>query len=155
MFLKVTGRGKRLSPLSREASLLWVGIFTGCSVFRSLWYARENKNALNLSESRLLGDKLEMRRRLDRERPSFFPQIEPRAGSEKVKLCSRRNVTPKRNKRFLVVWMAINSKQNRISLLKVFYFLLYRRWSIFQDIYFLYHIRRFVSELIRTRVSIQ
>ena len=134
---------------------LWVRIFTGFRVFRSLCYARGNKNALNSSESRLLGDKIEMRRRLERERSSFFPQIEPRAASEKVKLYSRPNVTQNRNKRLLAVWRAINSTRNRISSLNVFHFLLYRRSSIFQDIYFLYLLRRFVSELIRTRVPVQ
>ena len=39
MTVKVTGRAKRLSPLSKDASLLWVGIFSGCRVFRSLFYA--------------------------------------------------------------------------------------------------------------------
>ena len=37
---------------------------------------------------------------------------------------------------------AINSTQNKIS------FLLYRLSSILQDIYFLYHVQQFVSELI-------
>ena len=37
---------------------------------------------------------------------------------------------------------------NRISSLKVFHVLLYRRLSILQDMYFLCRIRRFVSELI-------
>ena len=80
---RVTDRGKCLSPLSRDTHLLWVGIFTGCRVFRSLCYARGNKNALNSIESRFLGDKIEMRRKLERERSSFFPQIEPRSASEK------------------------------------------------------------------------
>ena len=78
-------------------------IFTGGRVFRSLCYARGNKNALNRGESRLLGDKIEMRRRLQSERSSFFPQIEPRAASEKVKLYSRPNATQNRNKRLLAV----------------------------------------------------
>ena len=43
---------------------------------------------------------------------------------------------------------AINSTRNRISSLKVFHVLLYRRSSILQDIYFLHRIWRFVSELI-------
>ena len=43
---------------------------------------------------------------------------------------------------------AINSKQNRISLLKVCHVQLYWSSSILQDIYFLYRIRQFVSELI-------
>ena len=38
--------------------------------------------------------------------------------------------------------------RNRISSLKVFHFLLYRRLSILRDIYFLCRIGRFVSELI-------
>ena len=38
--------------------------------------------------------------------------------------------------------------RNRISSLKVFHVLLYRRLSILQDIYFLFHIRLLVSELI-------
>ena len=63
----------------------------------------ETKNALNSNESRLLGDKIEMRRRLERERSSFFPQIEPRAASEKVKLYSRPNVTQNRNRGLLAV----------------------------------------------------
>ena len=43
---------------------------------------------------------------------------------------------------------AINSTQNRISLLKVCHVQLYWSSSILQDIYFLYRIRQFVSELI-------
>ena len=125
------------SSLARRL-FLWVGIFTGCRVFRSLCYTRGNKNALNSIESGLLGDKIEMRRRLEREWSSFFPQIEPRAASENVKLCSRPNVTQNRNKRLLAAWRAINSTRSRISSLNVFHFLLYRRSSIFQDIYFLY-----------------
>ena len=62
---RVTDRGKYLSSLLRDAFLLWVGIFTGCRVFRSLCYARGNKNALNSIESGLLEDKTEMRRRLE------------------------------------------------------------------------------------------
>ena len=73
-----------LSSLARRL-FLWVGIFTGGRVLRSLCYARGNKNALNSGESGLLGDKIEMRRRLERERSSLFPQIKPRAASEKVK----------------------------------------------------------------------
>ena len=46
---KVTGKGKRLFPFSRDASLLWVGIFTGCRVFRSLCYARGNKKLPSLT----------------------------------------------------------------------------------------------------------
>ena len=42
---------------------------------------------------------------------------------------------------------AMNSTRNRIYSRKVFRFLLYWRSSILQDIYFLYRIRRFVSEL--------
>ena len=42
---------------------------------------------------------------------------------------------------------AIKSTEKRISSLKVFHVLLYRRSSVFQDIYFLYRIRRFVFEL--------
>jgi len=117
---------------------LWVGISTGGRVFRSLCYTRGNKNALKGIESGLLGGKREMRRRLERERSSFFPQIEPRAASENVKLCSRPYVTQNINKRLLAVWRAINFTRNRISSLNVFHFLLYRRSSIFQDIYFLY-----------------
>ena len=41
---------------------------------------------------------------------------------------------------------AINCTRNRISSLKVFQVLLYRRLSILQDVYFLYRIRLFVSE---------
>ena len=46
---------------------------------------------------------------------------------------------------------ATYSRRFMIYLLKVFHFLLYRRSSILQDIYFLYRIRRFVSELIQGR----
>ena len=59
----------------------------------------------------------------------------------------------KRKIRPLVILEAIHSTRNRISSLNVFQFLLYRRSSIFQDDYFLYHIWRFASELINKRKS--
>ena len=90
-----------------------------------------------------------MRRRLDRKRSSFLPKGYARRATEKVKLCSRPTVSQKKNKRLFTVKEAINSARNRISSLKDFQFLLYRRSSILQDIYFLYRIRRFVSEFIQ------
>ena len=42
----------------------------------------------------------------------------------------------------------INSALNRISSLKVFHVPLYQRLSILQDIYVIYQIQQFVSELI-------
>ena len=52
-----------------------------------------------------------------------------------------------------VLSQVINSRQNRIYSLKVFHFVLYRRSSILQDIYFLYRAQRFVSGLFSSRVS--
>ena len=83
-----------------------------------------------------------MRRRLDRERSSFFPQNHVRLMSEKVKSFSRPTVTQKKNKRLVAAQEAINSTRNRISSLIFFQYLLYRRSSILQDIYFLHRFRR-------------
>ena len=50
---------------------------------------------------------------------------------------------------------SIDSTRNRISPLKVFHSLLYRRSSVLQDIYFLYQIWRFVSVCVNKYTKIK
>ena len=89
-------------------------------VFRRVQFCI-NKNALISVESRPLGDRIRNNEAI-RPRAIVLLSSEPRAASEKVKLCSRPTVT-KRKIRLLAVQEAINSTRNRISSLKVFQFL--------------------------------
>ena len=83
----------------------------------------QNKNALSSVESHLLGDNI---RNEEAIRPGAV-----------ILLSSKR-------KSKMMLSINCDSEENRISSLKVFQFLLCRRSSILQDIYFLYRIRRFV-----------
>ena len=100
-----------------------------------------DKNALISCTSRLLGEKIRIEEAV-RPRTVVFLSSESRAASGKVKLCSQPTVTQEKNKTARDLRSDyFYTKQDFLA--KFFQFLLYRRSSILQGIYFLYRIRRF------------